>query len=55
MQEIDTILQQLNEDGDIEKIRGVTADLIVNRLRAVRDSLGYWEKAHFEFVMVVML
>lgn len=47
MNEVDAILKRLNDQGDLGEIRLDIADLIADRLRQVRESLGYWEKAHF--------
>lgn len=47
MHDIDSILEKLDENGDIGDIRRAIADLIVDRLQKVRNSLGYWEKAYF--------
>ena len=47
MREVDTILRKLDKGDDIAKVRNEIADLIGDRLRQVRASLGYWEKAHF--------
>ena len=46
MKEIDAIFDKIDQEGDIREIRYAIADLIVNRLNKVRNSLGYWEKVH---------
>lgn len=47
MREVDTILRKLDGNGDVGEIRNDIADLIVEQLQRVRQTLGYWEKAHF--------
>lgn len=47
MQEVDALLKRLNDQGDLGEIRLDIADLIADRLNQMRESLGYWEKAHF--------
>lgn len=47
MHDIDSILQKIEINGDIKDIRKAIADLIINRLKSVKDSLGYWEKLCF--------
>jgi len=44
MQNIDSILQKIENKEDIRDIRKAIADLIVDRLKLLRDSFGYWEK-----------
>ncbi len=41
MQEVDSILEKLDNDGDIVEIRIAIADLIIDQLRRVRGSFGY--------------
>lgn len=47
MQKIEALLQQLDETCDPSGVRDAIADLIVTNLQAMKDSLGYWETAHF--------
>lgn len=47
MQEVDSILEKLDNDGDIVEIRIAIADLIIDQLRRVRGSFGYLEKFFF--------
>lgn len=47
MRKIQSILQQLDGDCDLKDVRNAIADLIVDHLQAMKDSLGYWEKTHF--------
>ena len=46
MPNVDSILQQLDENRDIKEVRAAVADLIEHYLEALKGSLGYWEKAH---------
>jgi len=47
MQNVDTILQQLDDNSDIKEIRRAIADLIAHHLQSLQNSFGYWEKVHF--------
>lgn len=47
MEQVDAILQRLNANQELGGIRLDIADLIAQQLERRRDSLGYWEKAHF--------
>lgn len=47
MQKIEALLQQLDGNCNPNDVRGAIADLIVANLQAMKDSLGYWETAHF--------
>jgi hypothetical protein len=47
MQDIDSILQKLENEGDVKDIRKAIADLIIDRLKSTKDSFGYWEKFCF--------
>jgi predicted nucleic acid-binding protein len=47
MQDIDSFLQKLQENGDVNKIRNELAELFIHLLESVKESLGYWEKFHF--------
>jgi len=47
MNDIDSILEKLDQDGNIRYVRNAISELIVDRLQKVRDAFGYWEKVHF--------
>jgi hypothetical protein len=47
MREVNAILRRLDANEDIDGIRLDIATLIADQLRRKRESLGYWEKAHF--------
>lgn len=47
MRDIATLLQQIDQHGDLTEIRTGIADLIAHHLEANRDALGYWQTAHF--------
>ncbi len=47
MQNIESLLQQLDKDCDLAVMRNAIADLMIHHLEAMNHSLGYWETAHF--------
>jgi hypothetical protein len=60
MEGIDSILQKLEaleanmNVKNINYIRKEIADLIIERLKSVKDSLGYWEKLHFAYAIATL-
>ncbi len=54
MEQVDAILQRLNANEDLGGIRLDIADLIAEQLQRKRDSLGYWEKAHFAHAIAAL-
>lgn len=54
MPSIDSIIQQLNDNHDIKQIRGAIAELIECHLVGLKDSLGYWEKAHLAHAIAAL-
>jgi len=52
MKDVDSILKDIEKNGDIKDIREAIADLIVDRLKSVKNSLGYWEKLYFATAII---
>ena len=46
MNEIERILREIDNEGNIQEIRFAIANLIIDLLNKASNSLGYWEKAH---------
>lgn len=47
MEQVDAILRRIDANEDLGGIRLDIVDLIADQLQRKRQSLGYWEKAHF--------
>jgi hypothetical protein len=46
MPDIDALFERIDKDRDLDRLRLDIADAIATALTAMRDSFGYWEKAH---------
>ncbi len=47
MMNIDSILQQIDDDGDHKQIRVAILNLIEHHLQSLKETLGSWEKLCF--------
>jgi hypothetical protein len=54
MEQVDAIFRRLNANEDLGGIRLDIANLIAEQLERKRDSLGYWEKAHFAHAIAAL-
>ena len=52
--EIEALLQRLDAEPDLEKVRSDTARLVVQQLESKREPLDSWEKMHFEMAIALL-
>jgi hypothetical protein len=53
MDEVDGLFERLNANADMAPIRRDVAKLIAARLQALRSNLGYWEKSHLAYAILM--
>ncbi len=54
MEELDTLAQRIINGDKVDLIRLDIADLIAQRLKEVRETLGYWEKEQFAHAIAAL-
>ncbi|MDD2903540.1 MAG: type II toxin-antitoxin system VapC family toxin [Syntrophales bacterium] len=54
MHDIDSIIQMIEDGGDIKEAQKAIIDLIISGLKSVKDSLGYWEKLRFANAIIAL-